>query len=176
MRGNQDLERRVSELEGRLAAYERGGRLGSGAGVRRRASWGIGDIPFYDIALGPDLSRGELRGHARGVIAIGDVATGFLAVGGVARGVVAIGGLAAGLLGVGGLSIGILAGLGGLAIGGVAVGGGAIGGVALGGGVVGYYACGGAAAGSHVVSASRRDPEALLFFRRYGIEGACRGR
>lgn len=176
MREPEDLERRVAGLEKRLAAYETG-QLGGGVrGVRKRASWGVGEIPFYDVALGPDLSRGELRGHAKGVIAIGDIATGFLAVGGLARGIVAVGGLAAGLLSVGGLSIGILASLGGLAIGGLAVGGGALGGVAMGGGAAGYYACGGGGAGVQVVSASRRDPEALLFFRRYGLEGACRGR
>jgi hypothetical protein len=177
MRDREDLERRVAELEKRLAVYETGGLASAGLrGVRKRASWGIGNIPFYDIALGPDIARGELRGHAKGVIAVGDIATGFLAVGGLARGIVAIGGLAAGLLGVGGLSVGILAALGGLAIGGLALGGGAVGAVALGGGAIGYYACGGGAAGVHVSSAARRDPEAEAFFRRYGLERACKSR
>jgi hypothetical protein len=65
---------------------------------------------------GPDLERGEMRGHAKGIIAIGDIATGVVALAGVARGGLAIGGLAVGLISLGGLSIGALA-LGGLAIG-----------------------------------------------------------
>jgi hypothetical protein len=141
--------------------------------IRKRATWGIGDVPFYDVAIGPDLGRGELRGHAKGVIAVGDVATGLLAIGGLARGAVAVGGLALGLLSVGGLSIGLLAAVGGGAIGGLALGGGALGGVAVGGAALGYYACGGGAAGAHVLSAARRDLEAEVFFRQYGLDPAC---
>ena len=66
----------------------------AGGGVRKRSSKVICGLPLYDIALGPDLQKGEVRGHARGIIAIGDVATGWLAVGGAARGIVAIGGAA----------------------------------------------------------------------------------
>jgi hypothetical protein len=46
-------------------------------GIRRRASWEIAGLPFYDIALGPDVERGEFRGHAMGFIAIGDMAAAF---------------------------------------------------------------------------------------------------
>jgi hypothetical protein len=161
------LEKRVADLERQLAA------LSPVRGVRKRASWGLGDIPFYDIALGPDLARGELRGHAKGIIAVGDFATGVLALGGLSRGVVAIGGLAAGLVSLGGLSLGVIAAVGGLAIGGLALGGGAVGGVAVGGGAVGYYACGGGAAGKHVVDAMHRDPAALEYFREAGLERLC---
>jgi hypothetical protein len=171
MQSREDLEKRVAALEKQLAAFKAGG--AGTRGIRRRADWGIGDLPFYDIALGPDLERGELRGHAKGVIAIGDFATGFVALGGLARGVVAIGGLAAGLFSVGGLSIGLLSAFGGLAIGALAVGGGAFGAVAVGGGAGGYYACGGGAAGTHVVSAIRRDPEAVQFFSEHGFRGLC---
>ncbi len=174
MESREGLEKRVAELEKKVAAFQAAGypavRYRS---VRKRASWGIGNIPFYDIALGPDLSRGEFRGHAKGVIAIGDIATGFIAFGGLARGAVAIGGLAAGLLSFGGLSVGILAAVGGLAIGSLAFGGGAVGGVAVGGGAAGYYACGGGAAGVHVVSGMQRDPEAEAFFRQYGLLQVC---
>jgi hypothetical protein len=174
MRTRQELEDRVAELEKQVATLQAGGPLGGRyRGVRKRASWGIGDFPIYDIALGPDPGRGELRGHAKGVIAIGDVATGVFAVGGLARGAIAVGGLAAGLLAFGGLSLGILAAAGGLAIGAVAFGGGAVGGVAVGGGAAGYYACGGGAAGTYVVSAMTRDPEAEAFFRRYGLLQVC---
>jgi hypothetical protein len=168
---HEDLQRRVEELEKEVAALK-----GRTRAIRKRASWGIGDLPFYHVAIGPDPGRGEVRGHARGVIAIGDIATGVLAIGGWARGFVAVGGLATGLLAVGGLALGILGAFGGLAIGGVALGGGAVGGVAVGGGAVGYYACGGDAAGEHVISARRRDPEADAFFREYAVAEACRPR
>jgi hypothetical protein len=175
MQSREELERRIVELEKQVSALK-----GTGVfpvrGIRRRASWGIGDIPFYDIAVGPDPTQGELRGHAKGVIAIGDMATGVLAFGGLSRGVIAFGGLAAGLVSFGGLSIGILGAIGGLAIGGLALGGAAVGGVAVGGGAVGYYACGGGAAGKHVVDATRRDPEAQELFRQYALAGVCRTR
>lgn len=171
MQSRDDLERRVAELEKQVAGLGPGYR-----GIRRRASWGLGDIPFYDIAVGPDPSRGEIRGHAKGIIAIGDIATGVLALGGLARGFVAIGGATLGLVSLGGLSVGVLAAVGGLAIGGVAFGGAAVGCVAVGGGAIGYYACGGAAAGVHASSAQRRDPETEAFFRQYGLDGVCRGR
>lgn len=168
MANRDDLENRVQELEKRL----RDGStlpLPRYRGIRRRATSGIGDLPWYDIALGPDAERGEWRGHAKGVIAIGDIATGFLAIGGLARGVVAFGGLATGLLTFGGLSVGLIVAIGGLAIGGLAFGGGAVGGVALGGGAAGYYACGGGAVGVHATSPIRRDPEAERFFAQYGL-------
>jgi len=174
MESREELERRVAELEKQVSTLRGGARVVRG--IRKRASWGLGDLPFYDIALGPDLERGEIRGRAKGVIAIGDVATGILALGGLARGVVAIGGLAAGLVSFGGLSIGILSAIGGCAIGGLALGGMAVGGVAIGGGARGYYACGGAAAGEHVIDARQRDPEAQEFFRRYGLAPLCHGR
>ncbi len=172
MESREELEKRVGELERKLQS------LGVAAppafrGIRKRASWGLGDIPFYDIAIGPDLSRGEMRGHAKGIIALGDMATGVVALGGLARGVVALGGLAAGVVSFGGLSLGVLAAAGGLAIGSLAFGGGAVGGVAVGGGAVGYYACGGAAAGAHVWSPLRRDPEAAAFFKDHALAGVC---
>lgn len=84
--------------------------------VRRRSAYEFLGLPLYDIAVGPDLAHGEMRGHARGVVAIGDMATGIIAIGGLARGMVAIGGLAMGMVAIGGLAIGAVA-LGGAAIG-----------------------------------------------------------
>jgi hypothetical protein len=165
----EELEQRVEELERELATLK----ARRPRGVRRRAEWGLGNLPLYEIAVGPDLARGEIRGHAKGVFAFGDIATGLVAFGGWARGLVAIGGLATGLFGLGGLSVGVLGAVGGLAIGALAFGGGAIGAVAIGGGAVGHYACGGGAAGDHVISAARRDPEAEAFFREHGLEGVC---
>ena len=164
MQTREQLEKRVAELERQLGARR--------TGIRKRASWEVALLPFYDIALGPDPSRGEIRGHAKGFIAVGDIATGVIAIGGLARGVLAFGGAAIGVLTFGGLSVGALAAAGGLAIGALAVGGGAVGGVALGGGAVGIYACGGGAAGEHVVAANRVDPEAAEFFGTYGLD-AC---
>ncbi len=167
MESREKLEKRVQRLEQQLSAVRRA------RGFRRRASWEVVGLPFYDIAIGPDLERGEMRGHARGFIAIGDIATGVVALGGIARGALAAGGLTVGLLTVGGLSIGALAAVGGMAIGGFAFGGAAVGGVAIGGGAAGYYACGGGAAGEHVIDARRRDPEAVAFFKEYGLAEFC---
>lgn len=123
-------------------------------------------MPLVAVAIGPDLEKNELRGHARGLIAIGDIATGVLALGGLARGVVALGGLSLGVIAMGGLSSGIFT-FGGLAIGVVAVGGCALGYVAVGGFAVGIYAIGGVAIGKYVIGPLSKDPEAVEFFARY---------
>ena len=130
----ETLEREVAALKNRGLPYR---------SIRKRSSRMFWGLPLYDIAMGPDPTNGELRGHARGIVAIGDFATGVLALGGIARGVVAVGGLA---------------------IGGIAIGGGAIGGIAIGGGAFGYYAVGGGALGEHVIDGMRQDPEAVRFF------------
>ena len=134
--------------------------------VRRRSDYEYLGMPLWSVALGPDFAKGEMRGHAKGVLAIGDMATGIVAIGGLARGVFAIGGLAVGIVAVGGLAIGGLT-LGGLAIGLVALGGGAVGWVAIGGAAAGFYAAGGAACGTYVVSAMERSPEAVAFFTQW---------
>jgi hypothetical protein len=169
MPGQADLEKRVRELEQEVEQL-RGRRPPR---VRYRSAAAIGDLPLVSIALGPDLEKGEWRGHARGVVAIGDTAMGGVAIGGLAVGAIALGGLSLGLASVGGLALGVFLALGGGAVGGTAIGGGAVGRVAIGGGAVGEYACGGAAAGAHVISATRRDPEAEAFFREHGLEGLC---
>lgn len=135
-------------------------------GVRRQSKTTIGGLPLWAIATGPDPASGQMRGHAKAIIAIGDMATGVLAVGGFARGIVALGGFALGLISAGGLAIGIALAAGGAAIGGVAIGGGALGNVAIGGGAVGRYALGGGGAGQYVIAANRCDPEAVDFFLR----------
>ncbi len=137
------------------------------SGLRRQSTRKIFGLPLWAIAIGPDWERGELRGHARGIFALGDIATGWFACGGLARGLVAIGGLAVGLIALGGGAIGVVLAVGGGAIGGLALGGGALGGIAIGGGACGYYAFGGGAAGVHAVSALYQDPVALEFFERY---------
>jgi len=136
-------------------------------GIRRQSARKFCGLPLWAVAIGPDSERGEMRGHARGIFAFGDIATGWFAFGGLARGLFAFGGLAIGLFAFGGLAIGILVAVGGAAIGGLALGGGAIGGVAIGGGACGYYALGGAAIGVHTVSPLHQDPAALDFFRQH---------
>jgi hypothetical protein len=76
------------------------------AGIRRKCGYEYLGLPLWSIALGPDVAGGEMRGHAKGVIAIGDIATGILAIGGLARGFIAIGGFAVGIISFGGLAIG----------------------------------------------------------------------
>jgi hypothetical protein len=161
----RELQQRISELEQEVARLK--GR--TYRGVRKRAGFELFGLPAYDIALGADPEKGEMRGHARGFIAIGDMATGVFAVGGLARGVVALGGVALGGITFGGVSVGLALAIGGLAIGSLAFGGGAVGGVAFGGGAAGYYAAGGGAAGKYVISAERCDPEAVEFFQRYHV-------
>jgi hypothetical protein len=136
--------------------------------IRKRSDYEYLGMPLWSVAIGPDPAKGEMRGHAKGVIAIGDMATGVLAIGGLARGFIAFGGLAVGVIAIGGLALGGLA-LGGLAIGIAAIGGGAIGWAAIGGGAAGYYAAGGAAWGTYVVSAMERSPEAIAFFTQWDV-------
>jgi hypothetical protein len=135
--------------------------------IRRESSRKIFGLPLWAIAIGPDWEHGEMRGHARGIFALGDIATGWVACGGVARGFLAIGGLAIGLVAFGGAAIGLLLAVGGGAVGAIAFGGGAVGLVAVGGGAFGYYALGGGAAGAHTVSAMHQDPAAVEFFKQY---------
>jgi len=169
---SDDLEKRVDELEAEIAAL-RERTLLPPIGIRRRATLSIGHLPLYEISLGSDPGRRQMRGHARGIIAIGDVASGVVAIGGYARGVIAIGGLATGIVSFGGLSVGLLSAFGGLAIGGLAIGGAAVGGVAVGGSAAGYYACGAVSAGLHVVSTTEHAPDAAALFRRLGLTGIC---
>ncbi len=88
-------------------------------------------LPLVHINIGR-------RNHwARGIIAIGNIATGF----------VALGGIAAGLLSLGAVSFGLLLALGAVTLGGVSVGGVAIGLLAWGGIALGWLAMGGVAVG-----------------------------
>jgi hypothetical protein len=136
------------------------------SGFRKSSQWIVFGLPLWDIALGPNKQRGEIRGYALGIIAIGDVAKGWIAMGSIAYGGLAIGGFSFGIIAVGGVSIGLIA-LAGLAIGGVALGGAAIGIVAIGGGALGYYAVGGGAFGKYVISGMEKNPEAIEFFKQW---------
>lgn len=141
------------------------------SGRRYRSPIVLFGLPLVDIALGPHET--ESHGRAKGIIAIGDVATGWLAVGSFARGIIAVGGMAIGLIAFGGGAIGGIAlgggALGGLALGGAAAGafahgGGAVGLVAVGGGAAGIYAAGGGVYARYALSPVGRDPTAQAFF------------
>ena len=170
--GSGDLQQHVDDFEAEIAAL-RERTLLPPLGIRRRARFTIGRLPLYEISIGSDPARRQSRGHARAIIAVGDVASGVLAIGGYARGVIAVGGLATGLISIGGLSLGLLSALGGLAIGGLALGGAAVGGVAMGGTAAGYYACGPVSTGAQAVSTTPRAPEADALFRQLGLTGVC---
>ena len=146
-----------------------------GGGKRYRSKIQLWGMPLVSIASGP--SGNESSGHAKGFIAIGDVATGVVALGGRAQGGVAIGGMATGLFSIGGMSIGLINAFGGMTIGGFATGGWAMGGFAQGGGAVGfgaqggmaigYFARAGGAFGVHRISPGANDPAAVSFFDRF---------
>ena len=112
--------------------------------IRRESALKLAGLPLWSVAIGPDPAKGEKHGHARGILALGDMATGVFAAGGLARGVFAFGGLAIGLASFGGLGIGLFLALGG----------------------AGVYAMGGGAVGTHVLSTAQCDPDALDFFSR----------
>lgn len=142
--------------------------------VRYKSGAMLFGVPVIHVALGPDPERGERRGVAKGVLAVGDVAFGGVAVGGSAAGVVAIGGMSAGVCGIGGATFGALTSLGGFSVGGFAVGGSAVGGIATGGGAVGVvaqaggavgvYARGGGVYGRYVITRRNSAPEAVEVF------------
>lgn len=101
----------------------------------KRTLWGL---PLVQINLGRGLRR------ARGVIAIGNIATGFVSIGAVSVGLVSFGAVSLGLLALGAFTLGLLA-AGAISIGLLAVGGIAVGLLSFGGVAVGVYAVGGCA-------------------------------
>jgi len=120
-------------------------------------------LVHYTRGICPETGK---RIIARGVIAIGRLAAGILAIGHASFGVVAIGQLGLGLLlglgqgstgliAIGQLAAGLYFGLGQIATGYTAVGQIAVGKYVL--AQIGY--------GDHVWSTSRRDPEAVNYFR-----------
>lgn len=108
--------------------------------ISKHSLWGL---PLVHVNLGFGFRR------AKGVIAVGNIATGVVTMGAVAAGGLSIGALSTGVLALGGIAAGGLA-AGGLAIGLMALGGLAIGIVALGGLGLGVYSAGGAAFASQV--------------------------
>jgi hypothetical protein len=138
----EELVDEVKSLRKEVAGLKKQSRVSRrtvGRSIRKRSQATLLGWPVYDIALGPDPTKGEFRGHAKGIFAVGDIATGLFALGGVALGGVAIGGLSIGLIGAaGGAAIGSFA-AGGAAVGFVACGGAAVGLLAIGGGTLSYF-------------------------------------
>lgn len=88
---------------------------------------------------------------ALGVVSIGLAAFGFLAIGAViALGIVAVSEISIGLIALGGMSIGVLS-MGGMSVGWFSFGGFSVGKYAIGGGAVGDIAVGGSASGTIAV-------------------------
>ena len=101
-------------------------------------------LPLVHINCGPGVH------WARGIIAIGDIATGLVALGGIAVGLLSLGAVSLGLLlALGALSVGIIS-IGGLALGLTAWGGVAVGLLSVGGISCGAYAAGGVVCASRV--------------------------
>ena len=101
-------------------------------------------LPLVHINCGPGVH------WARGIIAVGDIATGFVALGGIAVGLVSLGALSLGLLlALGALSVGVIS-VGGFALGLTAWGGFAFGLLSVGGISFGVYAAGGVVCASRV--------------------------
>ncbi|SEV83706.1 helix-turn-helix transcriptional regulator [[Clostridium] fimetarium] len=96
----------------------------------------IKGLPLVHVNVGVGVYK------AKGIIAIGNIATGVIAIGVIAKGIIAIGTLAIGIFALGAFALG-LAAVAGVALGGIAVGGVAIGYLAIGGVAIGVYALGG---------------------------------
>lgn len=107
----------------------------------RRTLWGL---PLVHINL---QDRGLCR--AKGIVAIGNVATGIVALGSVSAGLFSFGCISVGLLSLGAMAAGLIS-IGGIALGLLALGGIAVGILAIGGVAIGIYAAGGCALGSKI--------------------------
>ncbi len=101
---------------------------------------------------------------ARGIIAIGNVATGVVAVGCFAAGIFSLGALCLGVLALAGMALGLVA-MGGIGVGLIALGGCALGYLAIGGTAVGVYAAGGAAVASRVAVGGSASADLLAIGR-----------
>jgi predicted Ser/Thr protein kinase/capsular polysaccharide biosynthesis protein len=126
-------------------------------------------LPLLHVANGVDPQTGKAR-HARGIVAVGGVATGWLAIGGRAYGSIAFGGIACGGLAIGGIAAGVVS-FGGLTLALLlAFGGLAIAPIAIGGLTAGYVVVGGQAYGVNVFDATHHDSEKLRWLAGNGLK------
>ncbi len=108
-------------------------------------------IPLVHVNVGFGLKK------AKGIIAIGNVATGVVSLGLVSTGVVSLGVLSAGLIGIGTIAVGLLMAFGGISVGTVAFGGIAVGVLSIGGLSIGIYSLGGCAIGEKIAKGGYAD-------------------
>lgn len=101
-------------------------------------------LPLVHIKLGPGITR------AKGVIAIGTIATGILSLGAISFGILSFGAVSIGLLAVGAMAMAALFAAGSIAVGAIALGGIAVGLLTIGGLSVGIYSLGGCAIGDKI--------------------------
>ena len=107
----------------------------------RRTLWGL---PLVHVNL-----SGRGLTWARGIVAIGNVATGLVAVGCFAAGLLSIGAICLGLLVIAGFALGLVS-IGCISVGALAFGGVALGYLVVGGSCFGVYAVGGAAGATDI--------------------------
>jgi len=101
-------------------------------------------LPLVHINVGRGVKK------AKGIIAIGNIATGVISIGLIAKGGVAIGLLSIGLFAIGTLSLGLLLALGAISIGTISIGAIAIGILTLGAISIGMFSVGALSIASHV--------------------------
>lgn len=102
-------------------------------------------MPLLHVNVGLGFYR------AKGIFAVGNIATGLFSYGLLSIGLIAAGFLSLGLLAFGGVALGLLLGAGGVATGALAFGGVAIGILTFGGLSIGYISIGGAAIGQYAM-------------------------
>jgi GLTT repeat (6 copies) len=125
-----------------------------------------GDLPVVHVSVGGRQADGRYRlGRARGVIALGDVATGLVAVGGVAIGLFSVGGVVVGLVALGAVAIGLVT------VGAVAIGLFAAGAVAMGLTAVGAVTAGLVGTGSRPPLGATARELGAPDGRREGVRG-----
>lgn len=105
----------------------------------------VGGLPLVHVNFG----LGHYR--AKGIIAVGNVATGLISIGFVSVGLIGWGLLSLGLLAFGAIALGVLFGAGAVATGALAFGGVAIGVMCFGGCCVGYIGVGGFVVGQYAL-------------------------
>ena len=129
------------------------------------------------------VNCGSRNRWARGIVAVGNVATGVVALGGVSLGLFTLGAVSLGLLlalgaisigtvSVGGIAAGLMA-WGGIALGWLTVGGLSLGAYAAGGAAVGYHAAvGGMAAAQQLAVGMDADGAQTILIPLGGLKGA----
>ncbi len=122
-------------------------------------------LPLVHINMGPRYPGQPVR-HAKGWLAVGEVAVGVVAFGSFAVGLMAWGGIALGAVVWAGLGIGIVS-FAGMSVGVLATGGAAVGIGAVGGLAIGIYAHGGQGIGPHSGSDGEVDPQAADFLGKW---------